>query len=143
MLLTRNAQSRYDFYGIDSKVKLYEGNINTCQFPTGDFTHIIHGANPPISAEPQEVYYAIVDGTARILEWAARSGIQKFPPAVVWRRPRRADDGLRRGKRMAELLLRCQQPRQDRAHLHADRLTAYHRSTPSGSSSARPRRRRP
>lgn len=108
LLLTRNAQSRYDFYGIDSKVKLYEGNINTCPFPTGDFTHIIHGANPPANANSQEVYYAIVDGTARILEWATRRGIPNF--LLLSSGAARGDPSTvyGRGKRMAELLLRCQ-----------------------------------
>lgn len=78
LLLTRDAQRTYDLYSLDKRVQLYEGSINSCQFPTGEFTHIIHGANPPASAEPQEVYFTVVDGTARILEWAGSRGITNF-----------------------------------------------------------------
>lgn len=107
LLLTRNPQGRYDFYGMDKRVQLYEGDINSCQFPTGEFTNIIHGANPPARAEPQATYYAIVDGTERILEWAGKRKIENFLLLSSGAARGEPQDAYGRGKRMAEKLLAC------------------------------------
>ena len=107
LLLTRDAQRTYSFYSMDKRVQLYEGDINSCQFPTGQFTHIIHGANPPASAKSQEVYYAIVEGTERILDWAGKRGIENFLLLSSGAARGEPTSAYGRAKRMAERLVAC------------------------------------
>lgn len=73
-LLTRNPQARYGFYEIDKRISFYVGNIVDCMLPKlslidMDFTHIIHGSNESQLAEPHSNYYAMVEGTNRLLDW--------------------------------------------------------------------------
>lgn len=104
VLLTRNPQLRFPLYSFDKRIQLYEGDINSVRFPTDEFTHIIHGANPPVSAEPQAVYYAIVNGTERILEWAGKRGIANFLLISSGAARGEPTSAYGRGKRMAERL---------------------------------------
>jgi len=60
-----------------SRVELHRGDIATFDFPSGDFTHVIHGASDTRDAirDPRAAWTTIVDGTKRVLEFA---GAAKF-----------------------------------------------------------------
>lgn len=73
VLLTRNAQRRYEMLSWSPKIKLYEGDITETLFPESEFTDLIHGANEvnDLSQPDQpKYYYTIVEGTARVMDWA-------------------------------------------------------------------------
>jgi nucleoside-diphosphate-sugar epimerase len=79
-LLTRDAQRRYEMLSWDKRIRLYEGDIVATQFPTGDFTDLIHGANEAndlLQPEQMRYYYTIVEGTERVLAWAGQVGIRR------------------------------------------------------------------
>ena len=107
-LLTRDAQRRWDFYG-HKKVQLYEGDIASVQFPSGwRYTDVIHGACMPIdhdSPQQRENYYAVVEGTKRLLDWACRHD----PRILILSSGCAADAGnvYCQAKRMAEFLMHC------------------------------------
>ena len=73
-LLTRQPQLRYGMLAWDSRLKFYEGDITTVQFPyDSSFTHLIHGANEAndlLQPDQHAYYYTIVEGTSRVLDWA-------------------------------------------------------------------------
>lgn len=72
-LLTRDAQRRYEMLSWSPKIKLYEGDITETLFPNSEFTDLIHGANEVNDLrqpDQHRYYYTIVEGTARILDWA-------------------------------------------------------------------------
>lgn len=80
VLLTRQPQQRWEMLSWDKRISLYEGNILTTEFPEGDFTDLIHGANEvndTLQPEQHYYYYTIVEGTARILRWADKRGIER------------------------------------------------------------------
>ena len=114
-------------------VSLLQGDIRTFAFPSGHFAHVIHAATdavvPPGSSDDDQ-YTAIVDGTRRVLEFAAAAGTEKFllasSGAVYGPQPRSllhaAEDQpfapsehvYTRGKRMAEAL--CAEHNSGRLH---------------------------
>lgn len=58
------------------KVSYRVGNVTQCNFPieslSKPFTHLIHGAadaNDAVYPDKTSIYYTIVEGTSRILEW--------------------------------------------------------------------------
>lgn len=74
VVLTRDPQRRYELLSWSPKIKLFEGDITETQFPQREFTDLIHGANEVNDLrQPDEprYYYTIVEGTARIMDWAA------------------------------------------------------------------------
>jgi len=59
-----------------------EGDIRSFPFPTGTFSHVIHGATAA-SAQmnqelPREMLDVIIDGTRRTLDFAAQAGTRKL-----------------------------------------------------------------
>jgi dTDP-glucose 4,6-dehydratase len=66
----------------DAAAELVRGDIRTFAFPSGTFTHVIHGATAASAAlnanAPREMFDVIVDGTRRALELATRSGAERF-----------------------------------------------------------------
>lgn len=73
-VLTRDPQRRYEMYAWSPKIRLYEGDITETQLPQSDFTDLIHGANEVNDLrQPDQprYYYTIVEGTARVMDWAA------------------------------------------------------------------------
>ena len=73
-LLTRQPQLRWPMLSWSTKLKFYEGDITSVQFPhDSSFTHIIHGANEAndlLQPDAHRYYYTIVEGTERLLDWA-------------------------------------------------------------------------
>lgn len=102
-LLTRDVEASALRFR-DGRIRLWQGDITSCAFPPSEFTHIIHGANGSHFTDPTRCYYDIVDGTRRILEWAdtREAAILLLSSGAVHR-----DTPYGNGKRMAELLMRC------------------------------------
>jgi nucleoside-diphosphate-sugar epimerase len=55
------------------------GDVRTFPFPEGSFSHVIHaGTTSSAPVEPGEMFATIVDGTRRVLEFAAAHGTRKL-----------------------------------------------------------------
>lgn len=80
VLLTRDpkrfSQENSDLTA-DSSVSLYPGDVRSFEFPSGEFTHFIHGASGP-GNQPLEIFDTIAEGTRRVLQCAAHSGAKRF-----------------------------------------------------------------
>ena len=63
-----------------SSVTLIKGDIRSFPSPSGRFAYVIHAAAEVVSATelPIERYEAMVDGTMRVLQFAADHGTEKF-----------------------------------------------------------------
>src|SRR5471030_1016778 len=109
-------------------VTLHHGDVRTCAFPDGTFSHVIHAATDAVPARDFRdrllVFDTIVEGTRRMLECARRSGARRFlltsSGAVYGRQPAElthlleeyaggpdpaaAGDTYAEGKRAAEML---------------------------------------
>jgi len=109
-------------------IRLLQGDIRTFPFPDVGFTHCIHGATEASAAlnreQPLIMLDTIVKGTRRTLEFAVRSGVERFllissgavygtQPSEVTRMPETNSAGpdpmdpsasYAEGKRLAELL---------------------------------------
>jgi nucleoside-diphosphate-sugar epimerase len=105
-----------------------EGDVRTFEFPSGSFSHVIHGATDADAKLQQEqplmILDSVVEGTRRALELARQRGARKFlltsSGAVYGRQPPELTHipetyaggpdlsdwrvGYSEGKRMAELL---------------------------------------
>ena len=80
-LLTRDAQRAYHTLKLSPKISLYEGDITDCQFPTDEFTDVIHGANEANDLRQPDAhryYYTIVEGTQRFMRWAWQQGFERI-----------------------------------------------------------------
>ena len=111
----------------DPSLSMLQGDVRTFPFPSGQFAHVIHAATdavvPPSSSDADQ-YSAIVDGTRRVLEFAAAAGAERFlltsSGAVYGPQPRSvlhisedhppapSEHVYTTGKRMAESLCRQQ-----------------------------------
>lgn len=65
-----------------SSIGWQRGDVRDFEFPTGNFTHVIHAATPA-SADlnqnaPLEMFDTIVGGTHRVLDFAAQSRASRF-----------------------------------------------------------------
>jgi dTDP-glucose 4,6-dehydratase len=55
------------------------GDVRNFPFPEGSFSHVIHaGTTSSAPVEPEEMFATIVDGTRRVLEFAATHGTRKL-----------------------------------------------------------------
>ena len=79
VLLTRSRRvltARLPWLVADRRVSLVIGDVNDCAWPAGPFTHVVAGAASADAAvnarDPEAAYRAIVEGTKRTLELAAR-----------------------------------------------------------------------
>jgi dTDP-glucose 4,6-dehydratase len=79
VLLTRSRRAlaaRLPWMVTDHRVTLVVGDVNECAWPAGPFTHVVAGAAAADAAanerDPEAAYRAIVAGTRRTLEEAAR-----------------------------------------------------------------------
>lgn len=80
VLLTRDPErfsSQNPDLVADSSTSLCRGDVRTFDFPSGEFSHFIHGASGP-GKQPMEMYDTIVEGTRRTLQCAAQSGAKRF-----------------------------------------------------------------
>ncbi len=65
----------------DPSLCMLQGDVRSFAFPAGHFAHVVHAATdavvPPSSSDAEQ-YSAIVDGTRRVLEFAAAAGAERF-----------------------------------------------------------------
>ncbi len=84
-LLTRNPQAfaqKCPHLVSNPAVTLHTGDVRTFPFPQGEFRYVIHAATESWAREaeisPLERLSTAIDGTERVLEFAATHGAQKF-----------------------------------------------------------------
>ncbi len=82
-VLTRNRASfvkRVPHIAGNSSIALLEGDVRSFTPPSGEFGYVIHAATDVamIVGRPGDHYDAIVDGTARVCEFASTHGTRKF-----------------------------------------------------------------
>ena len=67
---------------LDPAISLYEGDVRTFTFPSGQFSHVIHAATESSAKlnkeNPLLMLNTIVDGTRRTLDFATQCKAQKF-----------------------------------------------------------------
>jgi nucleoside-diphosphate-sugar epimerase len=82
VVLTRNAKSfaaKMPHLAERSDIDFHEGDVRDFSFPAGTFAFIIHaGTTSSAPVEPLEMFATIVDGTRRVLEFAATNGTRKL-----------------------------------------------------------------
>jgi len=83
--LTRNAdlfRKKVPYLGSREDIRFHAGDVRDFNFPTGQFSHVIHAATESatqLGAEnPQVMFDTVVDGTRRTLEFAKVCGARKF-----------------------------------------------------------------
>ncbi|HZX25675.1 MAG TPA: NAD(P)-dependent oxidoreductase [Telluria sp.] len=60
-------------------VRLVRGDVRDFAFPDGAFSHVIHAATDVvIQAPPRDIFSVCVDGTRRVLDFAAARGVKDF-----------------------------------------------------------------
>jgi len=84
-ILTRNPEkfiAEAPDLALNRSITLVQGDVRTFEYPTGQFQYIIHGATESSAAlnaeNPKLMYDTIVQGTARMLDFSARAGAQRF-----------------------------------------------------------------
>ncbi len=84
-ILTRRPQVfqlEYPKYCSDKSCRLLEGDVKTFKFPEGEYSYVIHAATDAnvllFEREPLNVFHTMIDGTERMLEFAARCKVKKF-----------------------------------------------------------------
>lgn len=91
----------------DDRLSYWLGEISECQFPQEPFTDVIHGANEVndlLQPDQLRYYYTIVEGTNRVLKWAATTKVQRV---LILSSGAVARDTLYgRAKRQCEMLAR-------------------------------------
>lgn len=85
VVLTRDANGfarKAPHLAARADLKFLPGDVRTFTFPSGHFTYCIHAATDAratwIDEKPGEVFEVIVDGTRRMVQFAAQAGIEKF-----------------------------------------------------------------
>ncbi|MHB0913512.1 MAG: NAD-dependent epimerase/dehydratase family protein [Armatimonadota bacterium] len=63
-------------------IEILAGDVRTFEFPSGEFSHVIHAAtdasNRLIADEPLAMFDVIVEGTRHMLDFTSRCGAKKF-----------------------------------------------------------------
>jgi dTDP-glucose 4,6-dehydratase len=84
-ILSRDPEAARAKHGVllaAAGAELLAGDVRTFAFPTGSFTHVIHGATSASAAlnegAPAEMFDVIVDGTRRVLDLARASGCARL-----------------------------------------------------------------
>ncbi len=84
-LLTRDPASfvaRVPHAAGDPAVSLVQGDVKNFAFPTGEYSHIIHGAAESSTIgsdrDPESMFSTIVDGTRQVLDFAAAAGTRRL-----------------------------------------------------------------
>jgi dTDP-glucose 4,6-dehydratase len=81
-VLTRNAAAfaaKAPHLARRGDLTFVHGDIRQFPFPCGVFDHIIHaGTTSSVPVEPKEMFDTIVDGTRRVLAFAAQAGCRKL-----------------------------------------------------------------
>jgi nucleoside-diphosphate-sugar epimerase len=82
VILTRNPAAiaaKAPHLAARPELEFIAGDVRDFAFPDGTFSHVIHaGTTSSAPVEPQEMFDTIVDGTRRVLEFAATHGTRKL-----------------------------------------------------------------
>lgn len=82
VVLTRNPESfafKAPYLFNRNDLQLLRGDVRDFNFPDGDFSHVIHaGMTSSAPVEPLEMFDTIVQGTRRVLDFAATHHTRKF-----------------------------------------------------------------
>ena len=85
LVLTRDPDAfakKHPHLAAHPAIRFHQGDIRAFSFPTGEFSHIIHGATEASAAlnrdDPLEMIETITEGTQRALEFARRCGAKRF-----------------------------------------------------------------
>jgi nucleoside-diphosphate-sugar epimerase len=82
VVLTRNPESfavKAPHLADRDDLKLLQGDVRDFDFPDGDFSHVIHaGTTSSAPVEPLEMFDTILQGTRRVLDFAATHHTHKF-----------------------------------------------------------------
>jgi nucleoside-diphosphate-sugar epimerase len=82
VILTRNPESfalKAPHLADRNDLKMHQGDVRDFDFPDGDFSHVIHaGTTSSAPVEPLEMFDTIVQGTRRVLDFAATHHTRKF-----------------------------------------------------------------
>jgi dTDP-glucose 4,6-dehydratase len=71
---------------VANRVELHRGDVRTFDFPSGDFTHVIHGASDTRDAI-RDAQATIVDGTKRVLDFARGKRFLMISSGAVYGAP--------------------------------------------------------
>lgn len=67
---------------LDPAVSLHKGDVRNFEFPSGEYSHIVHAAtetSPQLEiVDPLDKFTSNIEGTRRILDFALASGTSKF-----------------------------------------------------------------
>lgn len=80
-ILTRNSAAfarKCPHLASDRAITLLEGDVRDFTYPDGDFEYVIHAATETTPQKPHELQDTIVQGTERVLQFAARHGARKL-----------------------------------------------------------------
>jgi dTDP-glucose 4,6-dehydratase len=82
LVLTRNLESfrrKAPHLAAHPAIQFHFGDVQSFEFPAGEFSHVIHaGTTSSAPVAPLEMFATIVDGTRRVLEFAATHGTRKL-----------------------------------------------------------------
>jgi nucleoside-diphosphate-sugar epimerase len=82
VILTRNPESfsqKAPHLARRGDLSFLKGNVRDFDFPTEPFPYVIHaGTTPSAPVEPREMFDTIVDGTRRVIDFAAAQGARKL-----------------------------------------------------------------
>ena len=85
VVLTRNPASfqiKAPHLASHRAIQFHRGDVRDFAFPEGEFSHIVHAATEAdlqvMAGDPLQVFDVNVEGTRRVLEFARRSGVQRF-----------------------------------------------------------------
>lgn len=85
IVLTRNREAfhrKAPHLALHPAIQLYEGDVRNYEFPSGEFSHVIHAAaesSPEqIMKNPATTFEIIVHGTRRTLDFAIQCNAKKF-----------------------------------------------------------------
>lgn len=107
--LTRDPEKRapeFASYANDRRFQLWRGDISSVEFPSSTFygfTDLIHGANDAqgkVDPDPYRLYYTMIEGTRRVLDWAEKNKV--YRSVFISSGGVARDDVYGRGKQVSE-----------------------------------------
>lgn len=82
VVLSRNSDAflaRWPIFRSFPWITFHPGDVKSFEFPSGPFTHVLHGASSVAQANDSELTQeALAQGTKRLLEFAKHAGAQRF-----------------------------------------------------------------
>jgi dTDP-glucose 4,6-dehydratase len=80
--LTRNPEAfltKAPYLADHGSIRLHKGDVRDFEFPTGNFSHVIHaGTTSSAPVPPAEMLDTIIQGTRRTLDFAVATGAKRF-----------------------------------------------------------------